>query len=366
MMSVRNRQQGFSIIELMTAVTISLIMFAVILQLFASNKQAYRVQEGASVLNENARYAVGHLQYFMRLADHWGGVEPDVVSVDPGVPVALTTGSCDGGANPFVSNSGFRGFDGDGTTPPTDCIAAQNYEPDTDAFFVRYAAGHEDDRTLANVNRLNGIPYIPDAGNAENPIAHDYITDTNGDGIWVRTVLGRRAIIFENVDRDSLPADVYNGSDTAGTTNYRYYAMLYHIRPCSNPEAGGNSTLCDTGHDGVPTLVRQFLNTDGTVTTEDVVAGVEQLQLLYGIDTDEDLVAERYDNEATVQAAGNWDKVVSVRVSVIVANIERDTTLNDTTSYYLQDEIWTPPSEARQFRRSQFDFIVQVRNFSRA
>ena len=80
----RRRELGFSIVELMVASTISVIMFTVIIQLFSNNKEAYRIQEGASVLNENARYAVSHLQYYLRLADHWGGIEPDEVNIDAG------------------------------------------------------------------------------------------------------------------------------------------------------------------------------------------------------------------------------------------------------------------------------------------
>jgi Tfp pilus assembly protein PilW len=84
-------------VELLVSVTISLIMFAVIIELFSSNKDAYRMQEGASVQNENARFAMSHLQFFMRLADHWGGVEPDTVSVHTpvGTPNVLPVGELD-------------------------------------------------------------------------------------------------------------------------------------------------------------------------------------------------------------------------------------------------------------------------------
>ncbi len=363
-------QQGFSIVELMVAATISIIMFAVIIELFASNKEAYRVQEGASVLNENARFAISHLQFFMRLADHWGGVEPNVVSVDGGVPAALTT-SCDGGANAIVSNVGFRGLNG-AAAPPTDCIAAANYEPNTDAFFIRYGTAHENGLTIADdtVPVRSGIPKLPDAAQSQWPVEDDYVTGSNGDGIWISTAVGRRAVIFEDADYSGLPADVRfddkPSTDAGRGAFYRYQAMLYYIRSCSNPASGSNANLCDAGDDGVPTLVRMTLNPDFSFTEEEIVAGVENMQLLYGVDTDEDLVAERYDTAATVQANGNWDKVVTVRVSLMIANIERDNTITDTATYNLLDQAWTVPAEARNFRRSQFDFTVQIRNMTRA
>lgn len=365
MISVRAAKQGgFSIVELMVAVTISLIMFAVIIELFASNKEAYRIQEGSSVLNENARFAVSHLQYFMRLADHWGGIEADNVSVDAGVPSPLAT-DCTGAA--VVSNVGFRGFNG-AASAPLDCITAANYEPGTDAFFIRYGAAHEDARAVSDtsVPVLNGVPSIPD--DSEEPIKASYFGSANGGGLWVRTVLGRRSVIFQNTDLAALDNDIYSAADPdpLSVTNYRFQSMLYYIRACSNPASGSNAGACDSGDDGVPTLVRMTLNPDLSFTEQDVVAGVEDMQLLYGVDDDEDFVAESYETAANVQASGDWDKVVSVRVSLIVANVQRDNTITDTKTYYTLDTTFTPPAEARNFRRQQFDFTVQIRNMTRA
>ena len=108
------------------------------------------------------------------------------------------------------------------------------------------------------------------------------------------------------------------------------------------------------------------LNPDLSFTEQDVVIGVENLQLMYGVDTNDDFVADRYEDAATVQASGDWANVVAVRVSVIVANLERDNTVNDTQTYYTLDDTWTAPADARSFRRSQYDFTVQIRNMTRA
>ena len=83
-----NGNRGFSIVEMMVAVTLSLIMFAVIIELFVSNKQGYKLQEGASVLNENARFAMNEIQRAMRMADHWAGIDQaDVTALEPLLPM---------------------------------------------------------------------------------------------------------------------------------------------------------------------------------------------------------------------------------------------------------------------------------------
>ena len=331
-MHLRGLQAGFSIVELMVAVTISMILFAVIVQLFASNKQAYRIQEGSSALNENARYAVSHLEYFLRLADHWAGVEASAVSVNAGVPTV--SGDC---ADAVVSTVGFRGYNG-GASKPLDCMPG-TYEPNTDAFFIRYVASHANNLPVTDFTApvLGGVPQL-----GALP-SQSYITGSNGTGLWVRTGIGQSAQIFENTEFSSLPAELNPSSVSENEfINSRFHAMLYYIR---------------TGSDGVPTLVRRALNPNMSFTEQDIVAGVENMQLLYGVDSNADFVAERYET-----APSDWSRVVSVRVSLIVSNLERDMTVTDTTTYRLLDTTWTPPTDARNFRRAQFDFTVQIRN----
>lgn len=369
----RRALRGFSIVELMVSTTISLIMFGVIIELFASNKEAYRLQEGASVLNENARFAVAHLQFYMRLADHWGGIEPVNVSVDAGVPapsfIDVTVTECDG--DNVISNVGFRGFDSVNTDLPLplNCMG-NNYEPNTDAFFIRYGVSHEHGRVITDESDpvANGVPVMPNSTDGETPVLSSYVSGAEGDGIWLRTVLGRRSVIFENSDLADLPSDVYSAGDPdpVAVTNYRYQAMLYYIRSCEYPETTGTATLCDSTDDSIPTLVRLTLNPDLSFDEEVIVSGVENMQLLYGVDDSGDFVADRYDVAEDIDDASNWSNVVSVRVSLIVANLERDNTVNDTKTYYVLDSTWQPPAEGRNFRRSQYDFTVQIRNMTRA
>ena len=84
--------------------------------------------------------------------------------------------------------------------------------------------------------------------------------------------------------------------------------------------------------------------------TEEVVVGVENMQLLYGVDSDPepDFVADRYIDAAEVGANDWWDRVVTVRVRLIVANTERDTTFEDGRTYYSldpDDPTWTPAAD---------------------
>ncbi|MEN8762921.1 MAG: prepilin-type N-terminal cleavage/methylation domain-containing protein, partial [Thiogranum sp.] len=53
------RSCGFSMVELMVAMTISLLLMAGVVQIFGSSKASYVMQEGTSRLQENARFTLG-------------------------------------------------------------------------------------------------------------------------------------------------------------------------------------------------------------------------------------------------------------------------------------------------------------------
>lgn len=50
-------QQGFTLVEIMVSVTISLLLLAGVMQIFISSKASYNLQSGISHLHENARFA---------------------------------------------------------------------------------------------------------------------------------------------------------------------------------------------------------------------------------------------------------------------------------------------------------------------
>lgn len=70
----QNRQLGFSLIELLIAMLISLILMAGVFQSYLGSKQAYRTQDGLSRLQENARFALDFMTRDLRMADTWGCV----------------------------------------------------------------------------------------------------------------------------------------------------------------------------------------------------------------------------------------------------------------------------------------------------
>lgn len=105
---------------------------------------------------------------------------------------------------------------------------------------------------------------------------------------------------------------------------------------------------------------------NGQLTEQALVNGVEQMQIEYGVDTDQDLNADFYDDADTITANSQWNGVVSVRLTLVVRS-EEVGKLADTTNYNLPGgNVYTPPASAQYYPRKIFTSVVQVRNRSRS
>jgi type IV pilus assembly protein PilW len=86
----------------------------------------------------------------------------------------------------------------------------------------------------------------------------------------------------------------------------------------------GNSTTDST----VPALFRERMLVNAATYTpytaaEELVQGIENMQVLYGYDADNNGLADRYmkANDSTFATATNWNNVVSVRLTVRMRSI---------------------------------------------
>lgn len=336
------RQLGLTLIEVMIAITISLIMLAGVIQLFVSNKQSYRIQEGINSLQENGRFALQFVSSSLRMADNWGGIKSSLIAA---APIAGITGkgSCN---STWISTvtTGFRGYTGLGagaTQLFADCIAAADYVAGSDLFVVRYA----------------GADFVQTGALLPN-------------SFYIRSAVGHRAALFKGSAVSGLPTDIYDSAnpDAVGFFNYLYTTELYFIRPCSNP-AGASCTASDDGGNPIPTLVKYTLTTVNTWVPQPLAEGVEMMKLEYGIASAATSIDTAQYVDATT-AAANWNLVRSVRVTLVVRANERDVGYTDSTAYTLPDGTaagtsYTPGTAAANYRRKVFTTVVQIRNRSR-
>ena len=117
------RQAGFSIVEIMIAMTIGLFVVAGLAKILTSNKESYRVQEAQSVLQENARLATVFLSTNVGKAGFHQDAQVDASSLFPTGSLALTgtNDNADGTDNILDGSDTITvRFEGDGVI--TNCL----------------------------------------------------------------------------------------------------------------------------------------------------------------------------------------------------------------------------------------------------
>ncbi len=70
--SSRQRQMGIGLIELMIAMTLSLLIGAAVIQVFLGQRQTFRTQDDMARIQENARFALEQIARDVRFVGFWG------------------------------------------------------------------------------------------------------------------------------------------------------------------------------------------------------------------------------------------------------------------------------------------------------
>lgn len=125
------------------------------------------------------------------------------------------------------------------------------------------------------------------------------------------------------------------------------------------------------GTGGIPSLFRIDLSCglspDGecSVVGEELVEGVENMQVMYGLDTDGDLVANQYVTAAgitpTASGESGFSNVVSVRISLLMRSLDKGQDILDSEIYTLGDGIPINPIDNRLIRITT-NATVHLRN----
>lgn len=250
--------KGFSIVELLVAITISSLLLLGVTKIFVDTKSSYSLREGLTRLQENGRFAMDLVQISFR-----------------------QTG--------FKTN----GFQPDSTAFPAD---ATNYGPANNNFVSsgQVVAGSDVGGTVSDTLSFR----------FQQPSAAPFLVDCN----------------------PSLPA-------VAGATLVNTIFI-----------AADNTLHC----------------IDSAGNDLQIIDGVQNLQILYGVDSDLDRVADMYIPADTVTTNSDWPQVVSVRLALLLSSVDPAINVPDTTVYNLLGTNVGPFNDS--LRRHVFTTSVAFRN----
>lgn len=309
-MQRKYKQAGIGLVEIMVALVISSLLVVGVIQIFMSNRQAYDMQGELARLQEGGRFAFQFLGQDLRMAGYMGcsrfldaksnlndsGNYKHNLNGEP-----LLGGYVDGGT---LKGAGLLAENG------LDATELGTLVDGTDVVLIRRAGeGAVEMDSPWNVGatthvkpphnfRDGDIIMISDCTNA-------HIVQVTG------TKSGSSVAVVHNPNQGAEPGNSGHKIDHPygeGAMVSHMLNLIYYV--AENP-------------DGDPALYRKVGSADG----EELLAGVENFRLSYGLDIDGDgdldtdyLTAQQIDASAT----RDWPQVIAVRMDVLFRG-DRDT-----------------------------------------
>lgn len=285
-----HKNSGMSLIEIMIALVIGTILMLGLVQVFAASRTAYQLAEGMARTQENARFAMDYLQRDIRMAGHFGCVNDqthlqtaDALTVS-GFPAV--TGANSGIAFPIS----VRGYDATGTAPTNTvtlgaeaagwtpglpgAIAALTPLAGSDVIELRYMGNEGVPVSAITPAGAQTVISVP-------PARWNTLTQ---NGVPNPTMFGLADCSYADV----FPATAVNAA--AGTVTAAGAITRYTPQPAGQTalyRAESMVYYIATGASGRPALFRARSTAAGTypaANREELVEGIENMQLMFGLD----------------------------------------------------------------------------------
>jgi type IV pilus assembly protein PilW len=285
-------QRGFTLIELLIAMLIGVFLMAGVIQIFLSAKQAYRLQENLSRLQENGRLAMDIITKDVRMAG-FTGCSSKVVTPTITAKALLALQAADATITAYRPINGNSANQTNCTQACKDIINLQSSSIPLLTTNTSTTCSNQLTATMASASATSTTlgPTLPVANTCK--------------------ITAKDVLLIANCTQ----ADIFVTDTTADplSTAYGIGSEVFEFNPVSY--------YIKTGDGGIPALWR----TRGTnpVVTEELVDGIENMQIFYGVDTDADYVPNYY---VAANLVVNMCRVVSIRITLTARTLDGNLT----------------------------------------
>jgi type IV pilus assembly protein PilW len=316
------RQRGLSLIEMMVTMLIGAFLMIGVVAIFGQTRTAYRTNDTIERMQENVRFALNAMQPDLRQARNWGLHSKDA-NVDPPAGIAVTC--AENGANvtaQVMQMVGVQASNGNfNALVPCPAFGA-GWQAGSDVLVVRHASSQP---TVATANVVQ-------------------IQSDRG-----------RSQLFQNgaaPDVENCPAP----PAPRLRCTYDWEVNYYYVSASSSL---GNA---------VPSLRRKTL-VNGVLTDQELIAGVEDLQVQLGVDTGappKDNDVDRYvdaDHNLVTPGAPGFDidgNVLAVQLWLMFRAETPEIGFVDGNTYAYADVANFQPAD--NLRRALVNKTVMLRN----
>ena len=375
----RRAMAGVTLVEMMVALGIGLALIAIMLSVYLSTKGASRRQEQISSIQNSVRVAFEYLASDARMIGHEG------CHTRGTTPANVDNLDADAAATELARNFGI-GVEGWNYKTADNALTLTSDTP------ANITDANEFELNKGAVPSIKTIPLTTVSPNGLTP---------GSDVLVMRLVTGRpirlteaapigNAIKIENVAGAACPGESAPNK-VSGFCQNSYgliagcgWAQYFRVQSIATATLTTSANLVKAyettaevfpaqtivyyvrlGSNGTsPSLYRRtFDGTDDAGTEEELIAGVESLQVRYGLDTSVPPDQNRDGDYVTAEAIDTWSNVVAVRMSLLLrSDSAGDESLTLPTSTPMNGLTITYPDGGARFDRRVFTTTVALRN----
>ena len=329
-------QKGISLVEIMVALVISLFLLCGIIQVYLANKTSYSFSNALSRIQENGRYSLDIMAQDLRMAGFFG-----CATFDPTDTSNVVNNLNPAGAGfddvDFLGGGLLEGTDNDGLNG-SDSITLRGAKPGQVNVFPPYNVSTSAAIFVGPGSSLD----IGDIVMVSNCRGADIMQVSN-----LQSAAGNLTTVIHNTGAGPTPGN-FNPDNCKGgnahclSQTYGADASMFELQAVTYTIAVGAS--------GEPALWRSENGTN-----LELIDGIEQMQILYGIDTDNDDYPNRY---VVSTAVPDMLDVISVRL-MLLARSDSDFITEDLQRYTYNGANIT---SADQRLRQVFSTTIALRN----
>jgi prepilin-type N-terminal cleavage/methylation domain-containing protein len=314
----RSHERGLTMMELLVTVVILSLLMAGLSQLVVTNSQNANATGALARIADTGRTAIQLLSADIRRAGYLGGnidilSTTDMISGSQGISSYAIDCVADTTDWARMANQPLVGINAPYDASPIAYTCIEDEWLRGDVLTVRYAP----------------TPAVSAADMAAAP-NKPFLRVTMIDG---KLFLGSEAGAADNQIIDPSVRD------------YNLVAHTYYVAPTDRTCQGR----------AIPALFRKSIDENGLPESQELLAGVENLQLRY-------LVGNRYYDaqDVPLTGTGRWPRVDAVEITVLVRAECPETGFDINRTFELADVLYTPIEE--DFRRQVFTTTTQLRN----
>ncbi|WP_312707166.1 PilW family protein [Stenotrophomonas sp.] len=379
-LSPRRHAAGVSLIEMMVAMVIGVVLMLGVVQVFIASRTASRLAEGNARAQENGRFALEFLQRDIRMAGHFGCVNDQAHFVKGEGDPTINTGAATGSGHPLDFSVSIQGYEAPGTGPGTSLTLGGSWPAPTGLPASISALKPRDGSDILVLRYLaaEGVPVTSLAPGGNSVVGFNGTVGRRllEGGVTAPKLFGvadcshvnvfKGAYVEGQVTASGANLDRYTVQPTGQTMIYRAESVVYFV--------GTSATT------GEPALMRARSDgADGYAAAEELVEGIENLQLLFGLDSTAAItsttpptgnittvaIASGVSTGTNAAAAAQWRRVGQVQVGILARSPQpaQAEAATDALRYPRMLGVGFAPSTTRDTRyRAAYESTIALRN----